>query len=94
MPHCDLRPITPTVGMGIGNGHLAGSVLLYVGYARQRWPVLSSPANQGHFVRLRHDPVDFEAVMRHSLGRALAELHRCLLESLLTDLTIDRMIEI
>ena len=37
---------------------------------------------------------DFEAVMRHSLGRALAELHRCLLESLLTDLTIDRMIEI
>jgi putative hydrolase of the HAD superfamily len=32
--------------------------------------------------------------MRHSLGRALAELHRCLPESLLTDLTIDRMIEI
>jgi hypothetical protein len=37
---------------------------------------------------------DFEAVMRHSLGRALAELHWCLPESLLADLTIDRMIEI
>jgi HAD superfamily hydrolase (TIGR01549 family) len=37
---------------------------------------------------------DFEAVMRHSLRHALAELHKRLPASQLVDLTIDRMIEI
>ena len=37
---------------------------------------------------------DFQAVMRHSLGYAMAELRARLPESLHIDLTIDRMIEI
>jgi hypothetical protein len=37
---------------------------------------------------------DFEAVMRHSLRHALAELHKCLPGNNLVELMIDRMIEI